>query len=256
MPVEIDEPSFNEGVYSGSGLLSEEILHALGRPTWIEFDHVVHNVGYHMAIASQTLSQLQAAGSAVNTASLALQKEFQTHSQALMDQMALQPFGPEADGAYQQMKQVARLVQEMSSLEQQLKAIYLDAAQKVQAEVPVLPALPAAAARRRGQQGSVALSLDLVEDAKVVTKVRGNKKARKQAASVDPAAVANGPKLANSERLLKALKKILGKQTKPVGHAALAEMSGLPRGSIGASIKKLIEAKKLAVDADGSFRLI
>jgi len=39
------------------------------------------------------------------------------------------------------MRQVARLVHEMNSLEQQLKAIYLDAAQKVQAKVPVLPAL-------------------------------------------------------------------------------------------------------------------
>jgi len=46
-----------------------------------------------MAIASQTLSQLQTGGSAVNAAGLALQQELQAHSQALMAQMASQPFG-------------------------------------------------------------------------------------------------------------------------------------------------------------------
>lgn len=209
-----------------------------------------------MAIAPQTLSQLQIAGSAVNAATQALKQELQAHSQALMEQMASQPFGPEADGAYQQMRQVARLVHEMNSLEQQLKAIYLDAAQKIRAEVPVLPALPSAARRRRVQQGSVGSSPNQVEDAKVVSKVPGKKRARKQAATVDAIAVADGPKLANSERLLKALKKILGKQAKAVGHAELAQISGLPRGSIGASIKKLIEAKKLVIDASGAFKLV
>lgn len=212
--------------------------------------------GTPMAIASQTLSQLQSAGSAVNAAGLALQQELQAHSQALMEQMALQPFGSEADSAYQQMRQVARLVHEMNSLEQQLKAIYLDAAQKVQAEVPVLPALPSVTRRRRVQQGSVTSTPELVEDAKVVNKVPGKKKARKQAATADTTAVANESKLANSERLLKALKKILGKEAKAVGHVEMAKVSGLPRGSIGASIKKLVETNKLVVESNGFFKLV
>jgi len=141
-------------------------------------------------------------------------------------------------------------------VEQQLKAIYLDAAQKVQAEVPVLPALPSVTRRRRVQQSAVVSSPELVEDAKVVSEVPGKKRARRPAATVDATAVSNEPKLANSERLLKALRKILGKQAKTVGHAELAQISGLPRGSIGASVKKLIEANKLAVDAGGSFKLI
>lgn len=209
-----------------------------------------------MAIASQTLSQLQAAGSAVNAAGLALQQELQAHSQALMEQMALQPFGPEVDGAYQQMRQVARLVHEMNSLEQQLKAIFLDAAQKVQAEVPVLPALPSVTRRRRVQQSSVASSPELVEDARVINKVSGKKRARKQAATGDATAVANQSKLANSERLLKAIKKILGKQAKTVGHAEMAQVSGLPRGSIGASIKKLVESKMLVIETGGALKLV
>lgn len=192
----------------------------------------------------------------MNAATQALQQELQAHSQALMDQMALQPFGPEADGAYQQMRQVARLVHEMNSLEQQLKAIYLDAAQKVPAEVPVLPALPSVTRRRRVQQSSVTSSPELVEDAKVVSKVPGKRKASKQIAAVEPSVVVEKPKQANSELLLKALKKILGKQAKAVGHVEMAKVSGLPRGSIGASIKKLVETNKLVVESNGSFKLV
>ncbi|MBV5292863.1 MAG: hypothetical protein JZU58_10990 [Curvibacter lanceolatus] len=209
-----------------------------------------------MAIASQTLSQLQAAGSAVNAAGLALQQELQAHSHALMEQMAMQPFGPEVDGAYQQMRQVARLVHEMNSLEQQLKAIYLDAAQKVQAEVPVLPALPSVTRRRRVQDASVVSSPELIEDAKVVSKGEGKRKPSKRPATVKPSAVVDKPKLANSELLLKALKKILRKQAKAVGHVEMAKVSGLPRGSIGASIKKLVETNKLVVESNGFFKLV
>jgi hypothetical protein len=213
-------------------------------------------LGTTMAIASQTLSQLQTAGSAVNAATQALQQELQAHSQALMAQMASQPFGPEADAAYQQMRQVARLVHEMNSLEQQLKAIYLDAAQKVQAEIPVLPALPSVTHRRRVQQTSVVSSPELVEDAKVVSKAPGKRKASKHTAAAELSAVVDKPKLANSELLLKALKKILGKQAKAVGHVEMAKVSDLPRGSIGASIKKLAETNKLVVEANGVFKLV
>lgn len=209
-----------------------------------------------MAIASQTLSQLQAAGSAVNAAGLALQQELQAHSQALMEQMAMKPFGPEVDGAYQQMRQVARLVHEMNSLEQQLKAIFLDAAQRVQAEVPVLPALPSVMRRRRVQEGSGASSPELIEDAKVISKVEGKRKPSKRPTAVKPTAVVDKPKMANSEVLFKALKKILGKHAKAVGHVEMAKVSGLPRGSIGASIKKLVETNKLVVEANGIFRLV
>jgi len=204
-----------------------------------------------MALASQTLSLLQAAGAAVNAAALALQQEFQAHSQALMDQMALQPFGPEADGAYQQMRQVARLVHEMNSLEQQLKAIYLDAAKKSEPEVPVLPALPSTNRQRRLTRNAGATEHESVEDAKVV-QTKGRQRKLK---------VANAPwiqesKLSNTDRLHAALKKLLGKKAKAVGHSELSALSGLPRGSIGASIKKLIEIQKLAVDADGVYRLL
>lgn len=206
-----------------------------------------------MAITSQTLSQLQAAGSAVNAVGLALQQELAAHSQALMEQMASQPFGPEADSAYQQMRQVARLVHEMNSLEQQLKAIYLDAAQKVHAEVPVLPALPSATRGRRVTKGSFASSPALVEDAKVVNKVSGKHKERKQAVSTDAAAYV--PKAPNAERLLQALKKNLGKHARTIGHAELAAISGLPRGSISAAVQKLTETKKLAIDSHGRYKL-
>ena len=209
-----------------------------------------------MAIASQTLSQLQAAGSAVNTAALALQQELQAHSQALMDQMALQPFGPEADGAYQQMKQVARLVHEMNSLEQQLKAIYLDAAQRSQPDIPVMPALPSASRQRRLARKTDIATYEPVEDAKVVEVKTAKSEWRQKNLKPADAPKAQKSKLSNTDRLHAAFKKLLGKKAKAVGHAELSGLSGLPRGSIGASIKKLIEAQKLAVDADGVYRLI
>jgi len=116
--------------------------------------------------------------------------------------------------------------------------------------------LPSVTRRRRVQQSSVTSSHELVEDAKVVSKASDKHKASKQPAAVEPSAVVEKPKLANSELLLKALKKILGKQAKPVGHVEMAKVSGLPRGSIGASIKKLVETNKLVVEFNGFFKLV
>lgn len=76
----------------------------------------------------------------------------------------------------------------------------------------MLPALPSVTRRRRVQQSSVASSPELVEDAKIVSKSPGKRKTSKQIAAAELSAVADKAKLANSELLLKALKKILGQQ--------------------------------------------
>jgi len=211
-----------------------------------------------MPIASNTLSHLQAAGMAVHIAVEALQQELQTHSQALMEQMALQPYGVEADGAYQQMRQVARLAHEINSLEQQLSAIYLEASQVVQVDTPVLPALPSAGRSRRVKQveGTVSNPNGEIEDATVVVergvalKVSHKVSRQRQTGSLE------GGKASNPDRLLKALRKILKGKAKVVSHAEMAQVSGLPRGSVGASIKKLLEAHKLTIDESGTYRLI
>jgi hypothetical protein len=215
-----------------------------------------------MSIASQTLSKLQLAGSAVHGAVEALKQELEAHSRALMIQVATQPFGQDADSAYQQMRQVARLVHEMNSLEQQIRSIYLDAAQKVQAEVPVLPALPSARARKLIKGRGDALADDAIEDATLVVTTQPEKSAprstRSKAAS-EVAKVKNKPartpKPNNTDRLHQTLQKLLGKKARAIGHAELALTSGLPRGSIGASIKKLIEAQRLILDAEGKFKI-
>ncbi|WP_157443559.1 hypothetical protein [Curvibacter lanceolatus] len=211
-----------------------------------------------MSIASNTLSHLQAAGMAVHIAAEALQQELQSHSQALMEQMALQPFGVEADGAYQQMRQVARLAHEINSLEQQLSAIYQEASQVVAVDTPVLPALPSA---RRGRRIKPAVGGDSVqsrdiEDASVVEGKLAVPKVPRNVSKRPLAKSTNGATLPNADRLLRALQKILKGKVKPVGHAEMAQVSGLPRGSVGASIKKLLETEKLAIDDDGAFRLI
>lgn len=215
-----------------------------------------------MSIASQTLSKLQLAGSAVHDAVEALQRELEAHSQALMVQVATQPFGQEADGAYQQLRQVARLVHELNSLEQQIRSIYLDAAQKVQAEVPVLPALPSSKARKVIKGGSGMPVEDQIEDAtEVLTTLSEKSKpcGTRQRSSAEATKIkhkaAKAPKLKNTDRLHQTLKKLLGKNARAVGHAELASSSGLPRGSIGASIKKLIETQRLIEDAEGRFKL-
>jgi len=211
-----------------------------------------------MTIAPKTLSNLQAAGAALNVAAQSLQRELQAHSQALMEQMALQPFGAEADGSYQQMRQVARLAHEINSLEQQLKAIYQEAAQFAQAEIPVLPALPSASRSRRIKRDteSRASVIAEVEDVKAIEPKEPKPKAtRKTSAHNKALSTTKSTKPSNPERLLKALQKILKGKTKAVSQVELAQASGLPRGSIGASIKKLQETQKLVIDADGFYRL-
>jgi hypothetical protein len=211
-----------------------------------------------MTIAPKTLSNLQAAGAALNVAAQSLQQELQAHSQALMEQMALQPFGAEADGSYQQMRQVARLAHEINSLEQQLKAIYQEAAQFAQAEISVLPALPSASRSRRIRRNTESLAPEIaeVEDVKTIEATAPKlKEARKTSARKTFSSTAKSAKPSNPERLLKALQKILKGKAKAVSQVELAQASGLPRGSIGASIKKLQETQKLAIDADGFYRL-
>lgn len=160
------------------------------------------------------------------------------------------------------MRQVARLAHELNSLEQQIRSIYLEAAQKVQAEVPVLPALPSRKARKVIKGRSGLSDGDPIEDATVVATIPSDKSdPRDTRRGATPAATrakkkpVKASKLNNTDHLHQTLKKLLGKNARAIGHAELASASGLPRGSVGASIKKLLEAQQLIVDAQGRFKI-
>lgn len=209
-----------------------------------------------MSLNPRILQSIQQAGQSIHDCREMLKAEVSRHTEQLVSVMASQPLGPSADSAFSQLKQVARIHQEMQALEEQLRGIYQSAAQIKGEEVQVIEALP----HRRASTATAAVQ---VEDAQVIQKSTGRKQ-RKAKAGKPGKPSANAPQRkqrggrvsTNDEKVLAALQRLL----KVFKHATLSQAqiateAGIPVGSIAASIRRLQDAGAVQQMARGQYRL-
>lgn len=209
-----------------------------------------------MSLNPRILQSIQQAGQSIHDCREMLKAEVARHTEQLVGVMASQPLGPSADSAFAQLKQVARIHQEMQALEDQLRGIYQAAEQIKGEEVQVIEALP----HRRASTATAAVH---VEDAQVIQKTAGRKprkaqeaKAAKPAVKAQPRKGRSGRVSTNDDKVLAALRRLLKVfKNATLSQAQIATEAGIPGGSIAASIRRLQDAGEVQQMARGQYRL-
>ena len=201
-----------------------------------------------MALPIAALRALQQAGQGVHTASAALAEAVKTNGLKVVSSIASDPFSPEGEAAFTRLRSMARLSHELKVIEEKLREIF-DTAEKLAAGEPVVVMSLAAAATSPSQLG---LSANTVAAEDAVDK-RSNRATPAAKTTKQPKALSMSP---NDIKVLGGLKKSLSRKSwKAITHSSIAQASGIPAGSVGLSLKRLLQMGKLASNASGAYKL-
>ncbi len=208
-----------------------------------------------MSIAPSTLLALQQAGESLHAARNAFAQEVQSNASRVIGIVASEPFGNEADRAYTQLRSIARMAHELQAVEEQLKTMYEAAGQLMVPETPVLVALSDHGTRTYPHQR--ASGTESAED--VVVKAVPQKPARKTKAvakATTNTAIRAQRMSSNDQKVLAHLKQILDRRSwKTFTQAAIAQGAGIPLGSVGLAIRRVVAAGAVREGDKGSYRL-
>ncbi len=213
-----------------------------------------------MSLSKTTLSAIQRAGQALHQATVVVSGAVREQAEHMVSTVASQPFEAEGEQAFANFKMLARLSQDLQSLEGQLRALYTTASELASPEMDVVSALPHAPASNHN-------SKDAAEDAIVkpprsrparpprpVPVTRASKAAAKQAKGATLPAAAG--LTANDSKLLDFLKTVLNRSsgTRVTG-SAMSRGANLPMGSVGISLKRVLASGAVKKDDLGRFKL-
>ena len=222
-----------------------------------------------MPIQSTSIALIQEAGQTLQQARQALEQDVQT-SAHLITAAILQTAGKDLDQIFAGVKEVARLLHDLQALEGRLKDLYLNAVSISEHRVSgVSPLLGAGAGRAMDGKLSVVSEVQDVEP-KSEVKTRKTSKAAKRApvakkaapkkqavVKSKPAAPVSAPKLNNEQKLLAFLKSRLNaKSFTKISGVEMRDGSGLPAGSISASLGKLTKQGVVEHKDRGFYRLV
>jgi len=208
-----------------------------------------------MSISPSTLLALQKAGEGLHTAREAFAQEVQSNAGRVVGIVASEPFSSEADRAYAQLRAVARMAHELQSIEEQLKTMYGGAAEMMQPETPVIVALPDRGRHSRVRQGSE--NLDEAEDV-VVKPTLHRQSSKTQPLQKRMNETASQPQRlsSNDEKVLAHLQKVLDRRSwVTLTHGTIAQGAGIPLGSVGLAMRRLVVAEAVRERGKGSYRL-
>ena len=208
-----------------------------------------------MSISPSTLLALQKAGEGLHTARQAFAQEVQSNAGRVVGIVASEPFSAEADRAYAQLRAVARMAHELQSIEEQIKTMYGAAAEVMQPETPVIVALPDRGRHSRVRQGSE--NLDEAEDV-VVKPTLHRQSSKTQPLQKRMNETASQPQRlsSNDEKVLAHLKKVLDRRSwVTMTQGSIAQGAGIPLGSVGLAMRRLVAAEAVRERGKGSYRL-
>ncbi len=221
-----------------------------------------------MSLSKTTLSSIQQAGQALHKATLVVGTAVRSQAEHMVATVASQPFQAEGEQAFANFKMLARLSQDLLSLEQQLKALYATASELASPEMDVVAALPHAPRSRVTASSSDQVAEDAIVKPASVRRTRTPvaKKTDKPLApakAAKPAKVSKAAKTtqptaltANDSKVLQYMKSALKPgQAAALTGAVIAEGSGLPLGSVGISIKKVIASGAVKKSGRGTYLL-
>ena len=222
-----------------------------------------------MSLSKTSLSAIQQAGQALHGATVVVADAVRAQAEHMVATVANQPFQAEGEQAFANFKMLARLSQDLLSLEEQLKNLYATASELASPEMDVVAALPHSSRRLRA---ATAAADDVAEDVVVKsiptrrTKA-STKRAPKRAAKLvtkpvtKPASKPSTNKATkpitltvNDNKVLEFMKSALkpGVSSALTG-TAISKGAGLPLGSVGISVKKVLASGAVKKSGRGTY---
>ena len=175
-----------------------------------------------MSLSVSDLSAVQQAGIALHHASQCLSQALRAQAQALVEQVSNDPQLFNADNVMSPLRSLAGWSHELVAMETQLKRVYADAS-----------GVSAARAPARGKRAAAP---------------RAEKIRRK------PRAVTLSP---NDHKVLDYLRGVLnGSDWTPLTGAVVAAGSGLPKGSVGVSLTRVVASGAVRRGAGGTYQMV
>ncbi len=219
-----------------------------------------------MSFSKTTLSAIHQAGQALHQATVVVASAVREQAEHMVSTVASQPFEAEGEQAFANFKMLARLSHDLQTLEGQLRSLYATASELASPEMDVVSALPHA-----DKPSSASVGKDVAEDAIVKpASTRSARAARSRERIAKPAPQAKGtaaqPKgrkkgdtaslTPNDRMLLQLLQSALNRNTwTPLTGNAMAQGSGLPLGSVGVSLKKVLASGAVIRGDRGQYKL-
>jgi transposase-like protein len=203
-----------------------------------------------MPLSAQALSAIQSAGASVFSADVEIKDAVRQYAEQVNIAMLQNAFDIGNDSLFEDWKTVARLSQALSQIEQELKKVHKIAAGLAAGAPSPISRLRALAAPSDYPAGFVEV-LKEIKATDVVAKRAGSKV--KTAGHQRKSAL---PPRGNTARLLNWLVKTLkNNEFVKLNRSAVAVKIGLPKGSIGASFNKLLNAGYIVEGDAGQFKL-
>ena len=208
-----------------------------------------------MSLSKTTLSAIQNAGQAMHEATVVVSAAVRHQAEQMVNTIATLPFETHAEQAFANFRGLARLSQDLLTLEEQMRGLYTSATELANPAMDVVAALPHVSIKRTAE-GKAAAEDAVVKPAAARRSGKQVKKAKNNAAADKPKTPIPTHLTPNDIQLLDYLKTALN-TTDLTGltGTAMAAGSGLPLGSIGISIKKLIETGAVIRGGRGTYRL-
>lgn len=224
-----------------------------------------------MSLSKSTLSAIQQAGQALHKATVVVAGAVREQAEHMVATVASQPFEAEGDQAFANFKMLARLSQDLLALEEQLKSLYANASDLASPVMDVVSALPHAGPRARAaaqtqndaaedavvKPASETRSRRTAAPAKAASKAAGKASAKVAGKAAGKAGKPRGATLsANDTRLLNFLQSALNRTAwTALTGVTMAQGSGLPLGSVGVSLKRVMAMGAIKKTGRGSYKL-
>jgi len=203
-----------------------------------------------MTISSKTLDSIQFAGAAAFAAHAELQNTVSEYSEQVKTAVLSNAFDMGNDNLFEEWKTLARLTQAVAQIETELRKVYSVASAFSSGNTSTVRALPTLLSTTLSQQ-----PMEVVARINA-TDVRVKKTSTKSSKSVTVKQKKDRPLRGNTAKLLTHLLQKLNKnEFVEVNRSALAGEIGIPIGSIGASVSKLLQMGHIVLGPKGKLKL-
>lgn len=202
-----------------------------------------------MTIKKSTVSQIQRAGQAIHDAAQSLSRDAHVAGEKLHQKMTADLHDPQADRLYEQWKSVAKMAQDLVQMEAGMLAVY-ESCTKIALQIDA--SINAVPAKKSGKTQVAQTRVTAVPLTPTQPKRKPGRPSKKATSKGDIGI----PKEGNEQRLIEHFTKVLNHtDLMKVHHQEITAATGIPSGSIAATIKRLVSKNLLVAGRRGALRL-
>jgi hypothetical protein len=217
--------------------------------------------GPFMPISPKTLNAIQAAGTAAFKADAQLKAAVKDYGSQVQAAMLNSPFDLANDSLFEEWKSVCRLSQAMGQIEAELQKIHAAAYRLQGVTLPANKPRAIAAPVSASTQASAVEVINVVDATDVKVKKPRKLKAKSKGTTKTKAKAPRKPRAAgtlpaNAASLLAHLTSVLNPDSfGKINQTSVAKAINMAKGSVGASVRRLVEEGFLVQDSSLGFKL-